>query len=150
LRELSLGFEAITTLVPSVAKSCLEIGKRAGTNDGVTAPSFIDHLVDNEITRMQIYSMNVGLRSRVNGHARSLRCWGALAKRFIIVTTRLLQATPLYNEANNPDYNVSELTRTLLQRSDIDVRFLLIDVYSRDGGWMQIESLCQQSPAFSA
>jgi glycosyltransferase involved in cell wall biosynthesis len=78
------------------------------------------------------------------------RCRGALARRFIIVTTRLLVVTPVYNEADNLDRYVSEVRRTLLQRSDIDVCFLLIDDGSSDGSWKQIQGICEQDPAFSA
>jgi glycosyltransferase involved in cell wall biosynthesis len=66
------------------------------------------------------------------------------------VTTRLLVVTPVYNEVDNLDRYVSEVTQTLLQRNDINVRFLLIDDGSSDGSWMQIERICQQNPAFSA
>jgi glycosyltransferase involved in cell wall biosynthesis len=66
------------------------------------------------------------------------------------VTTRLLVVTPVYNEADNLDRYVAEVTRTLLQPSDINVRFLLIDDGSSDGSWKLIERICEQNPAFSA
>jgi glycosyltransferase involved in cell wall biosynthesis len=65
------------------------------------------------------------------------------------VTTRLVVVTPVYNEADNLDRYVNAVTRTLLPRSDIKARFLLIDDGSSDGSWTQIERICQQNPAFS-
>ena len=58
--------------------------------------------------------------------------------------------TPVYNEAENLDRYVDEVTRILFSRSDLDARVLFVDDGSTDDGWCKIQEIAKRSDRFSA
>lgn len=63
---------------------------------------------------------------------------------------RLTIVTPVYNEAGNLGAFVSETTRILLSRDDVDVRLIFVDDGSSDASWSIIQGVVAASPRFSA
>lgn len=61
---------------------------------------------------------------------------------------RLVILTPVFNEAANLASYEDAVRKTLLARSDVDVRVLFIDDGSADGSWERIRDIASRDPRF--